>query len=61
LLPSPFEFQNDDCQIQELSHKKLIDLVADAKLTRRHLKEAFVVIKRIQEAVRAGWQLDRLA
>ena len=30
-------------------------------LTRRHLKEAFIVIKRIQDAVRTEWQLDRLA
>jgi CBS domain-containing protein len=30
-------------------------------LTRRHLKEAFIVIKRIQDAVRTDWQLDRLA
>jgi hypothetical protein len=27
---------------------------------RRHLKEAFVVIKQIQHALRATWQLDRL-
>ena len=31
MLPSPFEFQNDDCQLQELSHKKLIDLFAAAQ------------------------------
>jgi CBS domain-containing protein len=30
-------------------------------LERRHLKEAFVTIKHIQEGVRAAWQLDRLA
>jgi CBS domain-containing protein len=28
---------------------------------RRHLKEAFVVIKRIQDGVRAAWHLDQLA
>jgi hypothetical protein len=37
VLPSPFEFQNDDCQLQELSHKKLIDLFAAAqRLTFNH-------------------------
>jgi CBS domain-containing protein len=30
-------------------------------LERRHLKEAFVTVKRIQDGVRAAWQLDRLA
>ena len=28
---------------------------------RKHLREAFVAIKKIQEGVRAAWQLDRLA
>lgn len=32
-----------------------------SNLARRHLKEAFVVIKRTQDAVRAAGQLDRLA
>lgn len=30
-------------------------------LERRHLKEAFVIIKKIQNALRTAWQLDRLA
>ena len=52
-------------QLNSVATKRAIEhtvLLAElSKLARRHLKEAFVVIKRIQDAVRAGWQLDRLA
>ena len=37
---------------------KLTDL---SRLTRRQLKDAFVTIKRIQDALRVAWQLDRFA
>jgi CBS domain-containing protein len=52
-------------QLTSVATKRAIDhtvpLAQLSKLARRHLKEAFVVIKRIQDAVRTGWQLDRLA
>jgi CBS domain-containing protein len=51
-------------QVKSVAAKNVIDhqvpLAELTSLTRRHLKEAFVVIKRIQDAVRAEWQLDRL-
>ena len=31
------------------------------ELERRHLKEALIIIKRIQNGIRTFWQLDRLA
>ena len=37
---------------------RLADLTA---LERRHLKEALVIIKQVQNGIRAAWQLDRLA
>jgi CBS domain-containing protein len=37
---------------------RLADLT---ELQRRHLKEALVIIKQIQNGVRAAWQLDQLA
>ena len=52
-------------QVKSVATKSVIDhhvpLAGLSNLTRRHLKEAFIVIKRIQDAVRAEWQLDRLA
>ena len=30
-------------------------------LERRHLKEALIIIKQIQNGIRAAWQLDRFA
>jgi signal-transduction protein with cAMP-binding, CBS, and nucleotidyltransferase domain len=39
----------------------MVPLAELSNLARRHLKEAFVVIKRIQDAVRVARQLDRLA
>ena len=52
-------------QLNSVATKRTIDhtvpLAELSKLAGRHLKEAFVVIKRIQNAVRAAWQLDRLA
>jgi len=52
-------------QLKSLASKNTIDhSVALADLTPlalRHLKEAFVIIKQIQDAVRVAWQLDRLA
>jgi CBS domain-containing protein len=52
-------------QLNSMATKRAIDhtvpLAELSNLTRRHLKEAFAVIKRIQDAVRAAWQLDRLA
>jgi signal-transduction protein with cAMP-binding, CBS, and nucleotidyltransferase domain len=51
--------------LNSVATKRAIDhtvpLAKLSSLTRRHLKEAFVVIKRIQDAVRTAWQLDRLA
>jgi CBS domain-containing protein len=38
-----------------------VDLPELSALERRHLREAFMLIKRVQEAVRAVWRLDRLA
>jgi CBS domain-containing protein len=37
-----------------------ISLADLSPLVRRHLKEAFVIIKQIQDALRTAWQLDRL-
>jgi CBS domain-containing protein len=52
-------------QLNSVAMKRPIDhtvpLAELSNLTRRHLKEAFVVIKRIQDGVRSAWQLDRLA
>jgi CBS domain-containing protein len=52
-------------QLNSVATKRAIDhtvpLAELSNLARRHLKEAFVVIKRIQDAVRTAWQLDRLA
>jgi CBS domain-containing protein len=51
-------------QLISTAKKRPIDhtvpLAELSNLARRHLKEAFVVIKRIQDAVRTAWQLDRL-
>ena len=38
----------------------LVDLGQLTTLERRHLKEAFIVIRQIQEELRAVWRLDRL-
>jgi CBS domain-containing protein len=52
-------------QLNSVATKRAIDhmvpLAELSNLARRYLKEAFVLIKRIQDAVRAAWQLDRLA
>jgi CBS domain-containing protein len=52
-------------QLKSAATKNLRDhrvpLAELSSLARRHLKEAFVLIRRIQYAVRAEWQLDRLA
>jgi CBS domain-containing protein len=52
-------------QLNSVATKRAIDhtvaLAELSNLSRRHLKESFVVIKRIQDAVRAARQLDRLA
>jgi CBS domain-containing protein len=37
-----------------------VQWTALSSLTRRHVKDAFVTIKRIQDAIRLAWQLDRL-
>jgi CBS domain-containing protein len=37
-----------------------VNLVEISTLERRHLKEAFIVIKQVQEELRAQWDLDRL-
>ena len=37
-----------------------VNLAEISTLERRHLKEAFIVIKEVQEDLRAQWQLDRL-
>ena len=38
-----------------------VRLAALTKLERRHLKEALIIIKQIQNGIRTIWQLDRLA
>lgn len=62
----PFLFQlRLQSQLQQLAAHSAVDhsiQLADlSPLTRRHLKEAFVIIKRIQDAIRVAWQLDPLA
>jgi CBS domain-containing protein len=51
-------------QLNSVAAKRPIDhtvpLAELSNLARRHLKEAFVVIKRIQDSFRTAWQLDRL-
>ena len=61
----PFFFQlRLQEQLKALAAGKAVDhtiSLADlSPMVRRHLKEAFVVIKQIQHALRATWQLDRL-
>jgi CBS domain-containing protein len=61
----PFFFQlRLQEQLKALAAGKAVDhtiSLADlSPMVRRHLKEAFVVIKQIQHALRAAWQLDRL-
>ena len=52
-------------QVAQLDAGGVIDnsvkLTGLSRLTRRQLKDAFVTIKRIQDALRIAWQLDRLA
>jgi CBS domain-containing protein len=52
-------------QLKSLAAKRAIDQTVAlgelSTLERRHLKEAFVIIKRIQHALVAGRQLDRIA
>jgi hypothetical protein len=44
---------------QPIEHKvRLAELSA---LERRHLKEAFVVIRQIQDVIRANWHLERIS
>jgi signal-transduction protein with cAMP-binding, CBS, and nucleotidyltransferase domain len=38
-----------------------VDLAALSALERRHLKDAFILVKRVQEGLRAVWRLDQLA
>jgi CBS domain-containing protein len=38
-----------------------VDLAALSALERRHLKDAFILVKRVQEELRAVWRLDQLA
>ena len=51
---------------QLAAHKKRqtptnsVNLAEISTLERRHLKEAFIVIKQVQEDLRAQWRLDRL-
>ena len=51
-------------QVKSAAAKSVVDhqvpLVGLSQLTRRHLKESFVLIKQIQDAISAEWQLDRL-
>jgi CBS domain-containing protein len=61
----PFFFQlRLQEQLKALAARKAVDhtiSLADlSPMVRRHLKEAFVVIKQIQDALRAAWQLNRL-
>jgi CBS domain-containing protein len=61
----PFLFQlRLQAQLQALGAEQAIDhsvsLTDLSPRVRRHLKEAFVAIKRIQDAIRVAWQLDRL-
>ena len=44
---------------QPLDHQ--IDLAELSEFERRHMRDAFVIIKRIQEDLRAAWRLDRLS
>jgi CBS domain-containing protein len=62
----PFFFKlRLQAQLKSLAAKRAIDhsvVLADLSiLERRHLREAFVIIKRIQYALVAAWQLQRLA
>jgi len=62
----PFLFQlRLQQQLRARNAKRPIDhtvqLAVLSPIARRHLKEAFVTIKQIQDAIRVAWQLDRLA
>jgi CBS domain-containing protein len=61
----PFLFQlRLESQLRQLASHSPIDnqvkLDALSPVTYRHVKDALVAIKRIQDAVRGVWQLDRL-
>ena len=52
-------------QLAALAAKTAVDHSIRLKdlsvLERRHLKEALIIVKQIQNGIRAAWQLDRLA
>jgi CBS domain-containing protein len=54
-----------DAQLEARKHNRPLDhrvgLADLSALERRHLKESFMFIKRIQDELRAVWRLDRLA
>ena len=64
IFPSLFEHRLR-AQLAALAAKTTVDHSVRLKdlsvLQRRHLKEAFVIIKQIQNGLRTTWQLDRLA
>lgn len=64
ILPSLFQLRLR-AQLAALAAKTPVDhsvrLNDLSALERRHLKEAFVIIKQIQNGLRSAWQLDRLA
>jgi CBS domain-containing protein len=64
IFPFLFQLRLQE-QLQALAAGSAIDhsvvLAALSPMHLRHLKEAFVLIKRIQDAIRVAWQLDRLA
>lgn len=52
-------------QLQQLAETRAVDhsikLAELSRLSRRHLNDAFVTVKDVQDGIRAAWQLDRLA
>lgn len=52
-------------QLQQLAATRAVDhsvkFAELSRLSRRHLKEAFVTVKDVQDGIRVAWQLDRLA
>lgn len=64
IFPSLFEHRLR-AQLAALAAKTAVDHSLRLKdlsvLERRHLKEAFVIIKQIQNGLRTSWQLDQLA
>ena len=64
IFPSLFQLRLR-AQLAALAAKTPVDHSVRLKdlsiLERRHLKETFVIIKQIQNGIRAVWQLDQLA